>query len=179
MKLKVLLLSLIVFILCGCQSKFNGTWCLYEEVPSSLIILDKDINDDNLKKITDYLDKISDLSSYDIIDNIESASKMINVYYIKKDNIENYKNDISKLNGVYSFDNKMINKAKEKIIIKGKYYTYDKELNTLYASEIKGKTKKNKNSILIGDIKFFYKDSFLCADSECNVIFSKSNNDCN
>ena len=179
MKLKVLILCLIVFILCGCSSKYNGTWCLYTEVPSSLIILDKDINDNNLKKITDYLDNISDLASYDIIDNIESASKMINVYYLKKDNIESYKTDISKLNGVYSFDNKMINKAKEKIIINGKYYTYDKELNTLYASEIKGKIKKNKKKITIDDKEYFYKDNFLCADNECNTIFSKSNNDCN
>ena len=179
MKLKVFILSLIVFLLCGCSNKYNGTWCLYTEIPSSLIILNDDINESNLKTITNYLDKVSDLASYDIIDNIESASKMINVYYIKKDNIDSYKNDISKLKGVKSVENKMINKAKEKIIIAGKYYTYDKELNTLYASEKKGKISKDKKSIIIDDVKFFYKDNFLCNDVDCNTIYSKSDNDCN
>ena len=178
--LKHLSLVLIVVLLCGCQNKYNGTWCLYTEIPSTLVILKDKYNEDDYKKIEKYLKSLSNMSSYDLIDNIESANKMINIYYTNKENIDVYKDVLSKNNAVKSVENKMINKAKEKIIIKRKKYTYGKELNTLYASETKGKLSINNNTITLDDTtNLYYKDNFLCKDIDCNTIFTKSNNNCN
>lgn len=169
----------MTILLCGCQNKFNGTWCLYTEVPSSLIIFNDNVSDSDVGTITNYLDTLKDVSSFDLIDNIESANKMLNIYYFNKDNIESYKEKISKYSFVKSVENKMINKAKEKIVINDKSFVYGKNLNTLYAVEIKGSIKTKKDTLTLDGTDFYYKDKFICGDLECNTIYSKSNNDCN
>ena len=179
-KCKLFVMVFMCLLLCGCKSKFDGTWCLYAETPSSLVILNNNVSDSELDNVVNYISKLKDMTSYDVIDNIESASKMINIYYSSKDNIDEYKNAIKNHNGVYSVENKMINKAKEKIVIDKKNYTYGKSLNTLYAIEEKGSLKKSRNEIELADnTKLYYKDKFLCIDKECSVIFTKSDNDCN
>lgn len=178
-KIKGLLIVLVSIILCGCQNKFNGTWCLYTEVPSSLVIFSDNVSNDDISTLTKYLESLKDVVSFDLIDNIESANKMFNIYYTSKDNIESYKEKISKYSFVKTVENKMINKAKEKIIVKDKTFEYGKNLNTLYATEIKGNTIINGNTITLDGTEFYYKDKFICADKDCTVIFTKSSNDCN
>ena len=104
---------------------------------------------------------------------------MINVYYSTKDNMDSYKATLEKNSNILKVENKMINKAKEKIVINGNYYMYGKNLTSLNTYESKGSLKKDKNTIKIGDNTFYYKDKFLCADIECSVIFTKSDKDCN
>ena len=84
---KVFLLIISIYLVSGCASKFQGTWCKFAMVPTSLVILDYDISDDDLNNIIDYVSTIENLKSYDVIEKIEEASKMVTVYYKNEDNI--------------------------------------------------------------------------------------------
>ena len=178
-KIKIFVLGLFLILLCGCESKFEGTWCLYNEVASSLIIINSNASNTDFDNLTSYLNSIKEITSYDIIDGIESADKMINIYYNSKDKAEEYKEKLSKYKAVKSIENKMLNKADEKIVIRDKNYTYGKNLSGLAAKETKGTIKTKGNEVTICNNTFYYKDSFLCKDKECSVIFTKSNKDCN
>ena len=174
-KIKVLLLMLFVIFLSGCASKFEGTWCKYSDIPSSLVILSSDISDDELRNVIDYISSIPDLKTYDVIDKIEEASIMITVYYTKDDNINNYDSSLRKYSKVKEVKSSRMNTVVDKLVIGKKDYVYDKSLNDLSASETKGSYTKENNKIILEDGSvFYYKDKFLCYDSSCNEILTKA-----
>ena len=164
-----------IFILSGCANKFYGTWCLYTTTPSSLVILNDNVTDEELKNITLYIDnKIPDLNKYDLIDKIDGANMMITIYYKNKDNIETYKNSLAALKGVNRVENKDLNTPIESLIINSQKYKYGTNLNSLYAQEETGKHVIDKDKITIGNHDFYYKNKFLCYDNECMRFLTKS-----
>ncbi|MBR1417262.1 MAG: hypothetical protein IJ572_05565 [Bacilli bacterium] len=179
-KLKVGFILLIGMVLSGCSSKFEGTWCRFSDVPSSLVILTDEISEIDLNNITSYINTITDLKSYDIIDKIENASKMITIYYKSDNNINDYEKSIKSYSGVVSIKSTMMNEVVDKLIISDKNYVYDKSLNNLSATETKGtyKTEGDKLSLDNG-VDFYYKDKFLCYDKDCTGLLTKANgSDC-
>lgn len=179
-RVKIFIILICLFLICGCSSKFEGTWCKYSDVATSLVILKNDINDNEINKITDYIKTIDNLKSYDIIDKIEEASKMITIYYKNEDNISSYEDKIKSFNGVDSIKSTKVNEVVDKLIIKKKEYIYDKSLNNLSATEDKGSyTIDNNTLILDNNTKFYYKNKYLCYDEMCNLVMTKSKtNDC-
>src|SRR5574344_314253 len=98
------------FILSGCSKDFYGTWCLYTETPSSLVVLNNDVSDNDINNLKNYITKnITDLKSYDVIDSIENSNKMITIYYNSSENIANYQDKISSMSGVESVTQKNLN----------------------------------------------------------------------
>ena len=179
-RIKVLLMLAILVILSGCTNKFEGTWCKYSDVATTLVILSNDISDNDLNKITTYIAKLSNLKSYDIIDKIEEASKMITIYYKDENKIEVYEKDLKNFTGVKTLKSSKMNTVVDKLVLKNSDYTFGKSLNSLDAQETKGKYKENGNSITLDNgINFYYKDKFLCYDEGCNDLMSKAKgNDC-
>ena len=180
-RIKCLILMIMVGFICSCSNKIVGTWCLYTEIPSTLIILESNVTNEEIQVLNKYLDSLSNMKSHDLIEKIEDANKMINVYYTSKDNIDNYEEKIKTFKYVKSVENNMLNQAMEKLIITKSDYTYDTNMFSLDTKEYKGKYKFNNNILELEDsTKFYYKDKFLCYDNECNKILTKSkNNLCN
>jgi len=180
-RIKLLGLIAIMFILCGCQSKYVGTWCRYSDTPTTLIIFNDNIEEDKINKLIDYVKTIEDLKSYDLIPIIEGSSRMLTLYYQKEDNIEKYEEEIKKFEGVSQTKSTKVNTPVDKLVIKGNNkYVYDTSLNNLSALEYSGKYEIDKNVLkLDNETKFYYKNNFLCYDKDCNTLLTKSKkNDC-
>ena len=176
-KIKIFIMFICLVLLTGCNNKYYGTWCLYEEIASTLIVLNDNVTDSEINNIIKYIDTIPDLKSHDTIDKIDEANKMINVYYNSKDNLDEYENKLKTFSGVKKVENKMLNQAKEKLVITKKDYTYGTNMNSLSAKESKGIYNINNDSITLdNDTTMYYKDKFLCKDKDCNVILTKSKN---
>ena len=173
-RIKVLFLILGLVLLSGCGNKFEGTWCKYSDVATTLVILNNDIEDSQIDAITNYI------KSYDIIDRIEEASKMITVYYKSEENITTYENNIKEFNGVNKIKSTRVNEVVDKLVVKKEDYTLGRSLNNLTANEMSGKYKIENNTLLLDDnVKFYYKNKYLCYDEACNNVLTKSKtNDC-
>src|SRR5574344_779809 len=180
-KIKLLSLLLACLCICGCSKKYMGTWCLYTDTPTSLIILKSDVSDSDLTKIKAYIESLSDLKSYDVIPKIEDANQMINVYYQNDENTAKYLAKLSAMSGVESVTNDIKNIATDSIKITSKDYTYGTKLDTKYAFETTGTYKISGNVLTLdSQKKLYYKDSYLCLDETCNTLFSKVSGDsCN
>lgn len=179
-RVKVFILIFALIILCGCDNKFQGTWCKYNDVATTLIVLTNDVSEDQINKITDYIKKIENLKSYDIIDKIEEASKMITVYYKNEDNISEYESKIKTFDGINTVKSTRVNEVVDKLVVKKQDYTLGRSLNNLTANEMSGKYKIEDNTLILDDnVKFYYKNKYLCYDKECNNVLTKSKtNDC-
>ena len=174
-RIKVLLLIMMVGLVSGCASKFQGTWCRYSDVATSLVILDYDISDEDLYKITEYVKTIENLKSFDVIDKIEEASKMVTIYYKNEDNIEEYQNTLKTYNGVRDIKFTSLNTVLDKLVIKRDSFILDKDLNELNASEIKGTyTIENNTLKLDNNTELYYKNKFLCYDKNCDELLTKA-----
>lgn len=175
-KISVIILVGFVIFLSGCTSKFNGTWCRYSDVPSSLIVLKKDYNDYKYKELINYINKIPNLRSFDVVDDIEDSSILITVYYNNEENISTYENEIRKYDIVDRTEFKKLNIVVDKLNIQGNNtYTFDMSLNSLSAREIKGKYSIQSDILkLDNENTFYYKNKFLCYDKDCNMLMTKS-----
>ena len=168
-------LVLVVILLSGCGSKFKGTWCRYVEVPSSLVVLKAEVSEEEYQKILQYIGTITNLRSYDIVNDIEDATTLVNIYYMNEENIANYENDFRSLSGVSKVENKRISVVEDKLTINDKNYIFDTSLNSLAASEVKGNYNiKDDLLTLEGGTKFYFKNKFLCYDDACNKFLTKS-----
>ena len=164
----------MVGLVSSCSSKFQGTWCKYSDVPTSLVILDYDISEDSLNKITDYVKSIDNLKSYDIIDKIEDASRMVTIYYKNEENIENIQNDIKNFNGVRDIRYTSLNTVLDRLVIKRDAFIFDRNLNDLSASETSGTYNIDNNTLILdNNMEFYYKDKFLCYDKDCSSLLVK------
>ena len=174
-RIKVLFLVMCIFMLSSCATKFQGTWCKYSDVATSLVILKQDISDSDLQKIVEYIKTIDNLKSFDVIDRIEEASKMITIYYKNEDNIKTYQDTILTYSGVESIKYTSMNTVLDKLVIKRDAYIYDKGLNDLDASEVSGTYNIENNKIILdNNMELYYKNKFLCYDLSCDDILTKA-----
>ena len=172
---KVLLLVIIVCLVSGCASKFQGTWCKFAMTPSSLVILDFDISEEDLDRVIDYVSSLENLKRYDVIDKIEEASKMVTVYYKNEDNIEEYQNIIKSFSGVRDIKYTSLDAVLDKLVIKKDSYVYDSGMNDYSSAEVKGSYTIEDNTITLDNkMVFYYKNKFLCYDKDCSEILTKA-----
>ena len=179
-RVKILIVLFALILLCGCDNKFHGTWCKYNDVATTLIVLTEDVNDNQITEITNYIKKIENLKSFDIIDKIEDASKMITIYYKNEDNISEYENKLKTFGGINKVKSTRVNEVVDKLVVKKQDYTLGRSLNNLTANEMSGKYKIENDTLILDDnIKFYYKNKYLCYDKDCNDVLTKSKtNDC-
>ena len=179
-RVKVLLILLVLILLCGCDNKFQGTWCKYSDVATTLIVLTDDVSDEQINNITNYIKKIENLKSYDIIDKIEEASKMITIYYKNEDHIAEYENKIKSFSGINKVKSTRVNEVVDKLVVNKETYTLGRSLNNLTANEMSGKYKIENDTLSLDDnVKFYYKNKYLCYDESCSDVLTKSKtNDC-
>lgn len=172
---KILLLIFGLILLCGCDNKFRGTWCKFSDVATTLIVLNEDVSDNQIDEITNYVKTIENLKSYDIIDKIEEASKMITIYYKNEDNISSYEEQLKTFGGISKIKSTRVNEVVDKLVVKKEDYTLGRSLNNLTAEEMSGKYKIEDNVLLLDDnVKFYYKNKYLCYDETCNNVLTKS-----
>lgn len=175
--IKYILIVSLCFLLTGCSKNYIGTWCLYTQTPSSLIVLSNDITDGDLASLKSFIENdITDLKTYDVLDKIENSNQMITIYYTSSDNIHKYQDIISTLNGVDSVTEKELNTTVEELDITNDEYTYGTQLDSIYASNSNGNYTIKDNTITIDNKKFYYKDSYLCYDETCSKFLTKSTN---
>lgn len=169
-----------LILLCGCENKFQGVWCKYSDVASTLIVLKEDVEDLQINGITNYIKTIENLKSYDIIDKIEESSKMITIYYKTDEGISEYEKIFNTMEGISKIKSTRVNEVVDKLVVKKEDYTLGRELNNLTANEMSGKYKIEDNTLLLDDdVKFYYKNKYLCYDKDCNNVLTKSKtNDC-
>lgn len=181
-KCRILLLFLFLFLLSGCASDYIGTWCLFVDTPSDLVILTDNVTQSDKDKITNYITKnITNLKSYDYIESLDNANEMLTIYYTSEDNVATYETTLNSLSGVKSVEYKVLNTAHEKLDITNSSFTYGTNLDALSASETKGTYQISGQKITLnGNQTFYYKDKFLCYDESCNQVLTKSKtNNCN
>ena len=179
-RVKVLLFVFSLLLLCGCNNKFQGTWCKYSDVATTLIVLTNYASDYQIGEITKYIKALENLKSYDIIDKIEDSSKMITVYYKNEDNLDEYEKIIKTFGGINNIKTTRVNEVVDKLVVKKEDYILGRSLNNLTANEMSGKYKIENDVLLLDDnAKFYYKNKYLCYDKDCNNVLTKSKtNDC-
>lgn len=177
-RFKILLLLIMVSLVSGCASKFQGTWCRFADVPSTLVILNYDISDEEMNNIIDYINSIPDLKRYDDIGKIEEASKMITIYYKSDEHVDEYQGHLGTLPGVRELKFINLNSPLDKLVVKRDTYIFDKDLNDFSVTEIKGSYQIDGNKITLNnngnDLEFYYKNKFLCYDKNCDEILTKA-----
>ena len=190
---KILLILILLLVLTGCNNKYVGYWCKYNEVATIVVLLNDDITEEQKKNIEE---KASDYVNYTgssyyskedykkVLDNDDiyatyvlsfSSFESIGTYIkeiktlpgVKDAKQSNAKSNMSlyelKSNNTYSY--KDSDEAKGKDIIEGKYKIS------------KGIIKFTPNDG--GKVKLLYiKNDRLCEDTDCNIIYSNGKDNC-
>ena len=190
--LKVLMLCLVSMCLTGCFNRqYVGYWCNFEEKETIRIEMKENYSTSNKKKIEKLIGNFAGLVSYDFIPGSEfsdsadgDAADTFLIYFDSYDLIDEYVITIDGLNGVdevykdsiktnvslYEFVNGRKFKLQDALGI-------DEDLKVSGTYKIKDDTievnRSTKTDVL------YIKNGYLCGDSGCNMIYSKTDNMCN
>lgn len=191
-------LFLIGLLLSGCNNKYQGYWCRYEETSTIVVLLNKDNTKAQRTKIEETISNFESVESQNFYSREDYANELgenienLDIYdtyvivFDSMDSIGTYIEDLKKLDGVKEATQ---NNAKTNIslynIQKGNKYTYS---NSDEASEedLETGTYKIKKGVITftpdnnnSKTKLLYiKNGHLCADADCNEIFAESNENC-
>ena len=176
---KILTLIFMIMLLCGC-SKYEGTWCQKSEVFSTLVILEDNYTTKEYNNILDKVENLNYLRGFDIVDDIEKGNTTINIYFNNKVGMNDSEDILKDLYGVISVEVKSFEVTSQKLVLKDGTYNYGLNLDNVDAKEYKRKYKEKNNVLTLDNFKLYYKDKFLCLDSECTGFLTKSKtDDCN
>lgn len=194
---KLCVLGLMMLALCGCGNKYKGYWCNYDETATIVVLLDKNNNESDRKKIEEKIEKFDNVSSSNFYSRDDYANELggnvedLDIYdtyvilFSSMDSIGTYVDELSEMSGVKSAEqsNAKTNMSLYNIKSFGKYTFTDSDEATESDLET-GKYKTKKGVITFtpdkdGKTKLLYiKDGLLCGDAECNQIFAKSTETC-
>ncbi len=194
-KLKILVITLLLIFLTGCNNKFTGYWCKYNETATIVVLLNDDITDDAKAKIEEkaatfenlaasnyyskqdyqeqlktndeiYATYVFSFSSHDSVGTyIEELSSMTGVKEAKQSNAKNNMS-LYELKSNGTYTYKDSDEATSKDIITGKY-KIEKGIIKLTPENDKNKT-----------ILLYTKNGRLCEDTDCNKIYSHGKDNC-
>lgn len=195
----LIILMMMCSLLSGCgASKFKGYWCNYNEAATIVVLLNKDKTEKDrtaIEKKIEEFDNVESSNYYSREDYAEEIGENIEnmdiydtyvIFFSSMDSIGTYIDELSKLNGVLSAEQSNVkqNIALYNIQSGGKY-TFTNSDEALEEDLEVGKYKIKKGVITFTPekngqgVKILYtKDGLLCADTECNKIFAKSNSTC-
>lgn len=189
--LMIIVSLLFVVLLSGCGNKYEGYWCRYTETATIVILLEDDMseaqNEELIKTITSY-DNLQAYTYYDKTVFDESGEDIYNSYFVSfnsTDGVTTYIEQLVKLPGVLDVTQ---NSAKTDFELyhldKKNKYTFSNSDEALEEDIIKGKYKIKKGVITFtpndsdNTSMLYIKDDHLCGDSQCTVIYAKSNETC-
>lgn len=189
----IIIILILCFLLTGCNNKYQGYWCRYNETATVVVLLKKDITE-NEKNII--LEKINNFTNLDTISfyGEENYNEIIgtdddNLYdayvisFTSLDSIGTYVEELNELAGV---EEATQNSAKNNIEL----YHIDKKYTFTDSDEAEADDLiSGKYNIKNGVITFkpddgskttmlYIKDEHLCGDVECTKIFAKSDEKC-
>ena len=187
-------MSLLLLVLTGCNNKYVGYWCKYNELATIVVLLNDDISEDNKKaienKVADYVNLTATnyYSKEDYLEAIGAEGEIYAAYVLSfssHDSIGTYVEELKKMNGVKdaSQSNAKSNMSLYELKSNGTYTFKDSDEATSN-DIITGKYKISKGIIKFtpdkGDkIRILYtKNDRLCEDTDCNTIYSSGTANC-
>ncbi len=196
-KLSYILVLLFLSInMVGCNSKYKGYWCSYSDTATIVVLLNHNQTEKDRQAIEKKINEFDNVSSSNYYSRDDYASGLgsgeLDIYdtyvisFSSMDYIGDYVNELSKMNGVMSAEQSFAKSNISLYHIKswGKYsFTNSDEANE---EDLETGKYKIKNGVITftpeknGEKSriLYTKDGLLCADTECNTIFGRSNNTC-
>ncbi len=200
MKKGVYLIALVCICLLvgGCGTKYKGYWCNYNETATIVVLLEKNNTEKDraaIEKKIESFDNVEASNYYsrdDYAEELGGDVENMDIYdtyvvsFASMDSVGTYVEELSKMNGVLSSEQ---SNAKTNIALynlkKGGKYTFTNSDEALEEDLETGKYKIKKGVITFtpekngNGVKILYtKDGLLCADTECEKIFARSNSTC-
>ena len=189
-------LLLLVLLVTGCNNKYVGYWCKYNETATIVVLLNDDITEEqknNIEETAKNYENISGVNYYskddykevaDIKDNDIFASFVFT--FNSFDSVTTYVEEFKKMPGVKEAtqSNAKNNMSLYELKSNGKY-SYSNSDEALKKDIEKGKYKIEKGIIRFtpdkdgSDTHLLYtKNNRLCEDTDCNKIYSKGKENC-
>lgn len=191
----ILILAILCLLLTGCNNKYEGYWCRYNETATIVVLLKEDITESQKNTISDKINNFVNLDSVSYY-NKENYSELIGDYsdslfdayvvsFTSLDSIGTYVDELNKLDGV---EDASQNSAKNNIELyhlgKNKKYSFTNSDEANDEDLINGKYKIKNGVITFNPTDgskttmLYIKDEHLCGDAECTKIFAKSDAKC-
>ena len=194
--ISILSLLLVLLIITGCNNKYVGYWCKYNETATIVVLLNNDITEEqknNIEETAKNYENISGTNYYSKEDYKEVANiKDDDIYasfvftFNSFDSITTYVEEFNKMPGVKKAtqSNAKNNMSLYELKSNGKYtYTNSDEAE-------KKDIEKGRYKIEKGIIRFtpdnkdlsthllYTKNNRLCEDTDCNKIYSEGKDNC-
>jgi hypothetical protein len=192
-----IILLATILLLTGCGKKYIGYWCNYDEAAVITVLMKDGYTENDKTKIEKVLNDYENIDSINFISKEDYAAQMgqspedIDIYanfivsFDSVDNIGTYVEELSKMSGVLEAKQSF---AKTGITIynleKGHKYTYTNSDEATDNDKVTGKYQEKNGVITLtpddgGKTTLLYiKDKYLCADADCQEIFTSSDEKC-
>ena len=183
-----------MLFLTGCNNKYVGYWCKYNELATIVVLLNDDISEENKKAIEEKSAEYDNLTatnyySKEDYQKVVGNDKEIYAAYVlsfsSHDSIGTYIEELKQLPGVKdaSQSNAKSNMSLYELKSDGTY-TYKDSDEASKSDIVTGKYKISKGIIKFtpskGDkVRILYtKNERLCEDTDCNIIYSSGTTNC-
>lgn len=192
--IKTFFLSLLVLLITtGCGNKeYVGYWCKYEETGTIIVTLNENNTSAERAAIEKVIGNFNGLSSYDFMDKETFANETGEegeaydtyfIYFLDNTTIDEALMSLQKLSGVKNVEK---NNIKTNVslyeFIDSKKYKYQDSLGIEEKYNVTGTYKINDKVLNLtsptNTTTLYIKDDYLCADSACNTIYTRTNEYC-
>ena len=193
-KLKLIIIFFLLIVLTGCNNKYTGFWCKYNETATIVILLNDDITDEDKTKIEEKGATFENLtatnfySKEDYKEQLKSNDEIYATYvfsFSSHDSIGAYIDELKNMSGVKEAkqSNAKNNMSLYELKSDGTY-TYTDSDEASKTDVITGKYKIEKGIIKLTPdndnktILLYTKNDRLCEDTDCNKIYSHGKDNC-
>ena len=194
-KIKILVIVLLLIFLTGCNNKYTGFWCKYNETATIVILLNDNITAEERTKIEEKGASFENLASSnyyskdDYKEQLKTNDEIFATYvfsFTSHDSIGSYIDELKNMSGV---------KEAKQSSAKNNMSLYELKSNGTYTYKDSDEASKNdiqtgKYKIEKGIIKLtpdkdksktillYTKNDRLCEDTDCNKIYSHGKDNC-
>lgn len=190
-KLKLIMMcSILLVLITGCGNKYKGYWCNYDEAGTIIVELKTNNSKSDRNTIEKVINNFNDLASFDFLpkdsftdtDNGEAFDTYL-IYFNDTSILDEHVITLKKLKGVKDVEKNYIkNNVKLYEFVDNKNYKYQDGLGVEDNLKVKGKYKIGEEVIKLespaNKSELIIKDKYLCADKDCNTIFTKTDKNC-
>lgn len=194
-KLKLIIIVFFLIILTGCNNKYTGFWCKYNETATIVILLNDDITEEDKAKIEEKGATFENLtatnyySKQDYQEQLKTNDEIFATYvfsFSSHDSIGTYIEELKTMSGV---------KEAKQSSAKNNMSLYELKSNGTYT--FKDSDEASKKDIVTGKYKIekgiikltpdkdstktillYTKNDRLCEDTDCNKIYSHGKDNC-
>ena len=194
-KFKIIVMVLLLIFLTGCNSKYKGYWCKYNETATIVILLNDNITEAEKNKIEEKGASFENLTSSnyyskeDYKEQLKTEDEIFATYvfsFSSHDSIGTYIDELKTMGGVKEVKQSSAKNNMSLYELKSNgTYTY-KDSDEASKNDIKtGKYKIEKGIIKLTPdddksktILLYTKNDRLCEDTDCNKIYSHGKDNC-